>query len=154
MGWRAVCRASELGEGQAIEVVIESNVIALFRSGGQLYAIDRGPGRQDEINVVVAGGNYGWNPASASVTEYQTDGVPMTDLSIANARPAAYNSGDVGQQLGPADDVGYRLNVDWMQRKQQGSAADPPEILDDPDTGQIHQHSCERVQKEIQQMEP
>ncbi len=40
MGWRAVCRASELGEGQAIEVVIDSNVIALFRSGGQLYAID------------------------------------------------------------------------------------------------------------------
>lgn len=76
--------------------------LAWHPSSGQLYAIDRGPGRQDEINVVVAGGNYGWNPASASVTEYQTDGVPMTDLSIANARPAAYNSGDVGQQLGPA----------------------------------------------------
>ncbi|MGB3956287.1 MAG: PQQ-dependent sugar dehydrogenase [Brooklawnia sp.] len=76
--------------------------LAWHPASGQLYAIDRGPGREDEINVVVAGGNYGWNPASASVTEYRTEGVPMTDLSLPNARPAAYNSGDVSQQLGPA----------------------------------------------------
>lgn len=67
-----------------------------------LYAIDRGPGRQDEINAIVAGGNYGWNPASKSQTSYTTDGVPMTDLAITNVRPAAWNSGDASPGLGPA----------------------------------------------------
>lgn len=59
-----------------------------------LFAIDQGPGREDEVNVIVPGGNYGWNPASASTTSYDTTGVPMTDLKITNARPAAYNSGN------------------------------------------------------------
>ena len=68
----------------------------------QLYAIDRGPGREDEINLIVSGGNYGWNPASRSQTSYRTDGVPMTDLAIGSARPAAYSSGDSSKRMGAA----------------------------------------------------
>jgi len=61
-----------------------------------LYALDRGPGREDEVNLIVSGGNYGWNPASASTSDYDTDGVAMTDLSLPQARPAVWSSGTSG----------------------------------------------------------
>lgn len=77
-----------------------------------LYAIDRGPGREDEINLIVAGGNYGWNPASRSSTSYATDGVPMTDLAIGSARPAAYSSGNSSQRMGSATFV---AGLQWGQ---------------------------------------
>ncbi len=67
--------------------------LAWHPSTGTLFAVDQGPGREDEVNIIVPGGNYGWNPASASTASYVTDGVPMTDLAITNARPAVYNTG-------------------------------------------------------------
>lgn len=76
--------------------------LAWHPTTGTLYAIDQGPGRQDEVNVIEPGGNYGWNPASASATAYQTEKVPMTDLTIASARPAAWNSGNTAPGLGQA----------------------------------------------------
>ncbi len=69
---------------------------------GTMYATDRGPDRDDEVNVIVADGNYGWNPASASTNSYSVDQVPMTDLALPNARPAAYSSGENSRGLGPA----------------------------------------------------
>ena len=67
--------------------------LAWHPTTGVMFGIDQGPGREDEVNVIVPGGNYGWNPASASTTSYAPSGVPMTDLNIKYARPAAYNSG-------------------------------------------------------------
>jgi len=40
MTWHRVCESHELVEGQAIEVVVEGNVIAVFRSEGQVHALD------------------------------------------------------------------------------------------------------------------
>jgi nitrite reductase/ring-hydroxylating ferredoxin subunit len=40
MAWHCVCESHALTEGQSIEIVIEGNVIAVFRSEGQLYAVD------------------------------------------------------------------------------------------------------------------
>ncbi len=76
--------------------------LAWHPNSATMYAIDRGPNRENEVDVIVPGGNYGWDPASRSTSNYQTDGVPMTDLSISGARPAAWNSGTDSPGLGPA----------------------------------------------------
>ncbi|MEQ1827113.1 MAG: Rieske (2Fe-2S) protein [Pirellula sp.] len=40
MVWKRICESSELSEGQSMEVLDRENVIAIFRHGGVLYAID------------------------------------------------------------------------------------------------------------------
>jgi glucose/arabinose dehydrogenase len=47
------------------------------RADDSLWSVEHGPDRDDEINLVVSGGNYGWNP----VPGYNED-VPMTDHSL------------------------------------------------------------------------
>jgi glucose/arabinose dehydrogenase len=51
--------------------------------------VEHGPTRDDEINVLVAGGNYGWDP----VPGYD-ESVPMTDVvKFPGARRAIWSSG-------------------------------------------------------------
>ncbi len=38
--WTGVAKSVAVAEGSAIEVVIEGNILAIFRDGGQLFAID------------------------------------------------------------------------------------------------------------------
>lgn len=61
-----------------------------FRPGNRHpFTAEHGPNRDDEVNVLVAGGNYGWNP----VPDYN-ESVPMTDLAeFPNAVPAKWSSG-------------------------------------------------------------
>jgi glucose/arabinose dehydrogenase len=47
------------------------------RADGSVWSIEHGPDRDDEINLVVAGGNYGWNPVPG-----YNESVPMTDQSL------------------------------------------------------------------------
>jgi glucose/arabinose dehydrogenase len=47
------------------------------RADGTLWSVEHGPDRDDEINVVVRGGNYGWNPVPG-----YNESVPMTDDSL------------------------------------------------------------------------
>jgi glucose/arabinose dehydrogenase len=59
------------------------------RSDGSLWSIEHGPDRDDEINLVVAGGDYGWNP----VPGYNQT-VPMTDDALPGVQvPARWSSG-------------------------------------------------------------
>jgi aldose sugar dehydrogenase len=59
------------------------------RPDGTLWSIEHGSDRDDEINLVVAGGNYGWNP----VPGYNED-VPMTDHSLPGTQiDARWSSG-------------------------------------------------------------
>jgi len=62
-----------------------------FQPGtGRPYAVEHGSYRDDEINLLVNGGNYGWDP----VPGYD-ESVPMTDLAkFPGARVAAWSSGD------------------------------------------------------------
>jgi glucose/arabinose dehydrogenase len=66
------------------------NVQGLAQRGdGSLWSVEHGPDRDDEINLVVRGGNYGWNPVPG-----YNEGVPMTDTSLPGLIvPARWSSG-------------------------------------------------------------
>lgn len=63
--------------------------LALRPGSGQIVAAEHGPSVDDEINVLVPGGNYGWDPGSGGYDE----SVPMTDPDITGAIPAVWSSG-------------------------------------------------------------
>jgi glucose/arabinose dehydrogenase len=57
-----------------------------FRPGsGAAFSVEHGPDRDDEVNRLVAGANYGWNPVPG-----YNESVPMT---FAGAQPAVWSSG-------------------------------------------------------------
>jgi glucose/arabinose dehydrogenase len=54
------------------------------RQDGSLWSVEQGSFRDDEVNKLVKGGNYGWNPVPG-----YNENVPMTDRSLP------------GRQIGP-----------------------------------------------------
>lgn len=63
--------------------------LALRPGTGQLWSAEHGPDRDDEVNLIARGGNYGWNPVPG-----YTESVPMTDLGeFPSARRAVWSSG-------------------------------------------------------------
>jgi glucose/arabinose dehydrogenase len=63
-----------------------------FRSDGKLFTVEHGPDRNDEINVSVFGGNYGWDPVPG-----YNESVPMTDFAkFPGAIGPIWRSGDGG----------------------------------------------------------
>jgi glucose/arabinose dehydrogenase len=56
----------------------------------QVFAVEHGPDRDDEVNLLRPGGNYGWNPDGNGSYD---QGVPMTDPDIPGAIPAVWSSG-------------------------------------------------------------
>ena len=61
----------------------------LFDVNGRSYAIEHGPDRDDELNMIETGRNYGWDPVPG-----YNESVPMTDLNkFPNAFPAIWSSG-------------------------------------------------------------
>ncbi len=76
--------------------------IAFRPSDGVAFSVEHGPDCDDEINELVPGGNYGWdpNPPPGTVLDPPFDavnywyGAPMTDTSRhPDARAAAWSSG-------------------------------------------------------------
>lgn len=55
-----------------------------FNPSGGTYNVEHGPGYDDEVNRLVAGGNAGWNPVPG-----YNESVPMTDLT---KYPTAFRS--------------------------------------------------------------
>ncbi|WP_222194267.1 PQQ-dependent sugar dehydrogenase [Modestobacter italicus] len=62
----------------------------------QAYAVEQGTGVDDEVNRLVAGGNYGYDPdgAPAGPEGGYDESVPMTDPAIPGAIGAVWSSGD------------------------------------------------------------
>lgn len=61
---------------------------------GALYSAEHGPDRDDEVNRLRPGGNYGWDPAQGGTVGGYDESVPMTDLGrFPDAVPAAWSSG-------------------------------------------------------------
>jgi glucose/arabinose dehydrogenase len=64
-----------------------------FSPSGQAYDVEHGPDRDDEVNRLVRGGNYGWDPVAPGGTDYDQSR-PMTDLGkFPNAQRAVWSSG-------------------------------------------------------------
>jgi glucose/arabinose dehydrogenase len=54
------------------------------RADGTLWSVEQGTFRDDEVNRLVAGGNYGYNPVPG-----YNESVPMTDHSLPGAQQSA-----------------------------------------------------------------
>lgn len=63
--------------------------LALRPGTGELWSAEHGPRRDDEVNLVSRGANYGWNPVPG-----YNENVPMTDTGkYPSARRAKWSSG-------------------------------------------------------------
>ena len=73
--------------------------LALRPGTDQMWLVEHGPKHDDEINLLKAGGNYGWDPipddGALVFYDYPDEaGVPMTDLAkFPSARQARWSSG-------------------------------------------------------------
>jgi aldose sugar dehydrogenase len=65
--------------------------IAVQPGTGQVYTVEQGTRRDDEVNRSIAGANYGYDPDGAGGS--YDESVPMTDLQIPGAVPAVWSSG-------------------------------------------------------------
>ncbi len=66
-----------------------------FRPGDNaVFSAEHGPDRDDEVNRLVPGGNYGWNPVPYAGGTAYDQGTPMTDVArVPGARGAVWSSG-------------------------------------------------------------
>lgn len=64
--------------------------LAVRPGTGQVFSLEHGPDRDDEVNLLRPGGNYGWDPAGGGGYD---ESVPMTDPDTAGAIPAVWSSG-------------------------------------------------------------
>jgi aldose sugar dehydrogenase len=61
---------------------------------GRVFITEHGPDIDDEINIVHAASNYGWDPSRGGTVNSYDESVPMTDLQrFPRAFPAAWSSG-------------------------------------------------------------
>jgi glucose/arabinose dehydrogenase len=65
--------------------------LAVRPGTGQVFSVEHGPDRDDEVNLLREGGNYGWDPDGDRTYD---ESVPMTDPAIEGAIPAVWSSGD------------------------------------------------------------
>lgn len=66
--------------------------IAVQPGTGAVYTAEQGTARDDEVDVSVAGGNYGYDPDGEG-DDYD-ESVPMTDLAVPGVVPPVWASGD------------------------------------------------------------
>ncbi|WP_436493688.1 PQQ-dependent sugar dehydrogenase [Actinokineospora sp. HUAS TT18] len=71
-----------------------------IRPGGQVLIAEHGPDKNDEINLLKAGANYGWDPSQGGKVQSYDEDVPMTDLTrFPDAIPAKWQSGDTTEAI-------------------------------------------------------
>ncbi|MGY2003141.1 PQQ-dependent sugar dehydrogenase [Blastococcus sp. SYSU DS1024] len=72
--------------------------LALRPGTEQVYSVEHGPDRNDEVNLLRPGANYGWDPVGGGGYD---ESVPMTDPEIEGAVPAVWDSG--APPIAPSD---------------------------------------------------
>lgn len=69
--------------------------VAVRPSNGQIFAAEHGPSVDDEVNLIRAGGNYGWDPSRGGTEDSYDESVPMTDTErFPDAVSPVWTSGD------------------------------------------------------------
>lgn len=69
--------------------------LALRPGTNQMWSVEQGTYRDDEVNQLTAGRNYGYNPVpKATGDPSYNERVPMTDKSLPNVQGAVYTTGD------------------------------------------------------------
>jgi glucose/arabinose dehydrogenase len=70
--------------------------VAIRPGTDQIWTVEHGPDKNDEVNLIKAGANYGWDPSRGGAnTRTYDESVPMTDLTrFPDAVPAKWQSGD------------------------------------------------------------
>lgn len=69
--------------------------VAVQPGSGAIYTAEHGPSNNDEVNLITAGGNYGWDPSRKGTVDEYDESVPMTDLELyPDAVPAVWQSGE------------------------------------------------------------
>jgi aldose sugar dehydrogenase len=68
--------------------------VAVQPGTGAVYTAEHGPSNNDEVNLIQAGANYGWDPSQGGTVAGYDESVPMTDLErFPDAVPAIWQSG-------------------------------------------------------------
>jgi aldose sugar dehydrogenase len=68
--------------------------VALRPDSDQVFTAEHGPGENDEVNLVQAGKNYGWDPSQGGTVGGYDESVDMTDLQrFPDAVPAKWQTG-------------------------------------------------------------
>jgi len=69
----------------------------------QVFTAEHGPDVDDEVNVEIAGGNYGWDPSKGGTQQTYDESVPMTDTKrFPDAVRAVWSSGDPTEAISGA----------------------------------------------------
>ncbi|MGZ3140865.1 PQQ-dependent sugar dehydrogenase [Lentzea chajnantorensis] len=84
-----------------------------FRPGtDQVFSSEHGPSVDDEVNLLKAGGNYGWDPSKGGTQGGYDESVPMTDLQrFPDAVPAVWSSGSPTEAICQAAFWGGKLAI-------------------------------------------
>lgn len=87
-----VLRADRTSGEVAVWTLGHRNVqgLAVRPGGEQVFAVEHGPDRDDEVNLLREGGNYGWDPDGGGSYD---ESVPMTDPNVPGAIEAVWSSG-------------------------------------------------------------
>lgn len=74
--------------------------VAVRPGSGQVFTAEHGPSFNDEVNLEVAGANYGWDPSRGGTSTAYDESVPMTDkVRFPAAVPAVWESGETTQAI-------------------------------------------------------
>jgi glucose/arabinose dehydrogenase len=74
--------------------------VALRPDSDQVFTAEHGPTENDEVNLVDAGKNYGWDPSQGGTVGGYDESIPMTDLQrFPDAVPAKWQTGDITEAV-------------------------------------------------------
>lgn len=74
--------------------------VALRPDSEQVFTAEHGPDKNDEVNLVLSGENYGWDPSQGGTVGGYDESVDMTDLQrFPDAVPAKWQTGEITEAV-------------------------------------------------------